>query len=295
VTAERASADLDLAVADFAAVRSRLFGIAYRMLGSAVEAEDVVQDAWLRWQGTDRTAVRDAAAFLAATTTRLAINVAKSARVSRESYIGPWIPEPVDTSADPQLGAERGEALELAVLMMLEKLPATERAAYVLREAFDYPYRQIAEVLETSEANARQLATRARAHLAEERKAVVSAEDHRRLLHAFVAAANSGEIEELERLLAADVVSYSDGGGVVFAARKAVVGRARVAQFIAGVAAKNLAGASASVVEANGQPGVLVTVGEKIIVFVSIEATADGVSRVLFVLNPAKLTRVHPV
>jgi len=288
VTAEP-TADLETAVADFAAVRPRLFGIAYRMLGSVAEAEDVVQDAWLRWQGTDRSAVRDVAAFLATTTTRLAINVATSARVSRESYIGPWIPEPVDTSADPQLGAERGEALELAVLMMLEKLPATERAAYVLREAFDYPYRQIAEVLETSEANARQLASRARTHLTEERRSVVERHEHQRLLSAFVAAASSGDLEGLERLLAADAISYSDGGGVVFAARKAVVGRSRVALFIANIAAKNLVGASASFVEANGQTGVLVRAGDGSVVFVSVEVTEDGISRVLFVLNPAKL------
>ena len=294
MTAE-STADLDAAVADFTAVRPRLFGIAYRMLGSAAEAEDVVQDAWLRWQGTDRNTVRDAAAFLSTITTRLAINVARSARVTRESYIGPWIPEPVDTSADPQLGAERGEALELAVLMMLERLPASERAAYVLREAFDYPYRQIAEVLETTEANARQLASRARAHLAEERKAVVNAEEHRRLLLAFIEAANSGDIEGLERLLAADAITYPDGGGVVFAARKPVAGRSRVAQFITNIATKNLAGTSATLMQANGQLGVLVTGGDRIIGFATIDATADGIARVLFVMNPAKLTRLHPV
>ncbi|MFD0539026.1 sigma factor-like helix-turn-helix DNA-binding protein [Actinomadura luteofluorescens] len=118
------------------------------MLGSATEAEDLVQDVWLRWQTYDRAAVADPAAFLATTITRLAINVLQSARVRRESYVGPWLPEPVDTGADPYLGAERGEALNLAVLMLLERLSPTERAAYVLREAFDYPYPQIAEILQ---------------------------------------------------------------------------------------------------------------------------------------------------
>src|SRR3954463_10054653 len=129
----------------FAGVRPRLFGIAYRMLGSAAEAEDIVQDVWLRWQAADHSVVLDPPAFLATTATRLAINLAQSARSRREMYVGPWLPEPVDTSTDPQLGAERGQALEFAVLLLLEKLSPTERAAYILREAFDYPYRQIAE------------------------------------------------------------------------------------------------------------------------------------------------------
>ncbi|MFD7875269.1 sigma-70 family RNA polymerase sigma factor, partial [Streptomyces sp. NPDC059766] len=156
----------DRATQEFLAVRPQLFGIAYRVLGSSAEAEDVVQDAWLRWQNADRTTVREPAAFLTAVATRLAINVAQSARVRRESYVGPWLPEPVDTSQDPQLGAERAEAVEMAVLLLLEKLNPVERAAYVLREAFDYPYSRIADILETSDANGRQLVSRARRHLA---------------------------------------------------------------------------------------------------------------------------------
>ncbi|WP_246485830.1 sigma factor [Kribbella qitaiheensis] len=139
------TSDLDEAAAGFAGVRPRLFGIAYRMLGSSAEAEDIVQDAWLRWQAYDRSKVIEPAAFLATTTTRLAINAAQSARVRRESYIGPWLPEPIDTANDPALGAERDDALELAQLHLLEKLSPTQRAAYVLREAFDYPYDEIAE------------------------------------------------------------------------------------------------------------------------------------------------------
>jgi RNA polymerase sigma-70 factor, ECF subfamily len=158
----------------FLSVRPRLFGIAYRMLGSAAEAEDIVQDVWLRWQTTDRSVVRDVPAFLATTTTRLAINVIQSARSRRETYVGPWLPEPVDTSADPGVEAERGEALQFAVLVLLEKLSPTERAAYVLREAFDYPYRDIAEILRLEEANTRQLVTRARKNVADGRRAPVS-------------------------------------------------------------------------------------------------------------------------
>src|SRR3954453_22234495 len=185
-------------LAEFLKVRPRLFGIAYRMLGSAAEAEDIVQDVWLRWQAADRSVVLDPAAFLATTETRLAINVAQSARSRHETYVGPWLPEPVDTSIDPQLGAERGEALEFAVLLLLEKLSPTERAAYVLREAFDYPYRQIADILQLEEANTRQLVTRARQHIANGRSTPVSSAEQRRLLEAFISAAENGDIATLE-------------------------------------------------------------------------------------------------
>ncbi len=184
----------------FMSVRPRLFGIAYRMLGSAAEAEDIVQDVWVRWQTTDRSLVRDAAAFLVTTATRLAINVMQSARSRRETYVGPWLPEPVDTSADPGLGAERGEALELGVLVLLEKLSPTERAAYILREAFDYPYRDIANVLRLEEANARQVVTRARQHVANGRRMPANSTEQRRLLEAFIAAAQIGDVAGLERL-----------------------------------------------------------------------------------------------
>jgi RNA polymerase sigma factor (sigma-70 family) len=167
----------DDGISVFESVRPRLFGIAYRMLGSAAEAEDIVQDAWLRWQGTDRSVVVDPPAFLATATTRLAITFAQSARSRRETYIGPWLPEPVDTSANPHLGAERAEALEFAVLLLLEKLSPTERAAYVLREAFDYSYDQIAHILRSTEANSRQLVTRARKHISDGRRKSVSSRE----------------------------------------------------------------------------------------------------------------------
>ena len=195
--------------ASFEAVRPRLFGIAYRTLESAADADDVVQDAWIRWQGTDRNNVRDAAAFLATTTKRLALNVAQSARARRETCIQPWHPEQADAHADPTLGAERREALELALLTLAEKLSPTERAAYVLREAFDYPYRQIADVLATSEANARQLVTRARVRLASGRRRQVSAAEQQRFIDAFVDAAQTGDLTTLEQLFAAEVNTSS--------------------------------------------------------------------------------------
>jgi RNA polymerase sigma factor (sigma-70 family) len=154
----------------FMRVRPRLFAIAYRMLGSAAEAEDVVQDVWVRWQTADRRVVRDAAAFLVTTTTRLAINVVQSARSRRETYVGAWLLEPVDTSADPGLGAERGEGLKAGILLLLEKLSPTERAVYILREAFDYPYRDIANALRLEVANVRQIVTRARQRVANGRR-----------------------------------------------------------------------------------------------------------------------------
>src|SRR5690349_21526086 len=150
------------------------------MLGSVAEAEDLVQDAWVRWQTCDRGRVVDPGAFLATTTTRLAINALRSARVRRETYVGPWLPEPIDTSADPYLGAERGEALEFAALLLMEKLTPNERAAYVLREAFDYPYAQIAEILQLNEPAVRQLVSRARKHVDGERRVEVDAAEQQR-------------------------------------------------------------------------------------------------------------------
>jgi RNA polymerase sigma-70 factor (ECF subfamily) len=187
--------------AAFEAVRPRLFGIAYRTLESAADADDVVQDTWIRWQGTDRNRVRDAAAFLATTTKRLALNVAQSARVRRETSVDARGAEPVDAQADPALGAERREALELALRMLMEKLSGGERAAYVLREAFDYPYRQIADVLATTEVNARQLVTRARLRLTSGPRRQVSAAEQRRFIDAFVDAAQTGDLTTLELLL----------------------------------------------------------------------------------------------
>jgi RNA polymerase sigma-70 factor, ECF subfamily len=241
----------------FVGVRSRLFAIAYRMLGSAAEAEDIVQDAWLRWQTTDRSVVRDPHAFLAATTTRLCINVVQSARSRHETCVGPWLPEPVDTSANPALGAERGESLRLAVLVLLAKLCPTERAAYVLREAFDYPHRQIADILQMEEANVRQLVSRARKHLVDGRRAYVCAADQQRLLVTFITACQTGDLAALEGLLAADVVSSPDGGGVVRAARVPVSCRERIAKFIAAVAKQLWEGVSLDWVDINGQGALL--------------------------------------
>ena len=199
--AETKASPYDDGLSAFMSARPRLFGIAYRMLRSAAEAEDVVQDVWLRWHTADRSLVRDAAAFLATTTTRLAINVMQSARSRREQHAGPWLPEPVDASADPERGAERGEGLKAGILLLLEKLSPTERAAYILREAFDYTYRDIANALRLEEANARQVVTRARQHVADRRKMRANSSEQRRLFEAFIAAAQNGDVASLEGTL----------------------------------------------------------------------------------------------
>jgi RNA polymerase sigma-70 factor (ECF subfamily) len=201
---------LDEALSIFEQLRPRLFGIAYRVLGSTVEAEDVVQEVWLRWQGTDRSVVRSPAAFLSSATARLAINVAQSARVRRETYIGPWLPEPVDTSNDPEAGAQRAEAVELALLLVLEKLTPQERAAYILREAFDYTYADIAEMLRLNSVNVRKIVSRARRHLLSDQRTTADTDEHRRLLRAFVRAARKGDLTSLETLFSPRGVGPSD-------------------------------------------------------------------------------------
>lgn len=196
------SSDPDDGLSAFAEVRRRLFGIAYRMLGTAAEAEDVVQDVWLRWQCTDRCSVENPPAFLATTATRLCINFTQSAHSRHETCVAEKIPELADTKADPTLRAERGEALKMAVRLLLEKLSPTERAAYILREAFDYSYLRIANILKMEEANTRQLVSRARKHLAGGRRTPVNSGEQRRLLEAFIDAAQKGDLAALEDLFA---------------------------------------------------------------------------------------------
>ena len=273
----------------FGGVRRRLFAIAYRVLGSWTEAEDVVQEAWVRWQGTDRSGVANPAAFLATTTTRLALTVAQSARARREAYVGPWLPEPVDTGADPTVRAETEEAVSTAVLLLLERLTPTERAAYVLRESFDYPYDDIAEVLGTSPANVRQLVSRARRHLALERDRAVDPTTHRRLLETFLRAARDGDLTTLESLLAEDVVSLSDGDGARGVARVPVVGRTRVAAFVSAFRTRFWEGTRTTWVEANGRPAALVRSGGVPVALLTASATDQGIEQLQWQLNPAKI------
>lgn len=191
----------------FLEMRPRLLGIAYRMLRSAAEAEDLVQDVWLRWQAADRTVVRNARAFLATTATRLAINAMQSARARYETSPEPFGPEPVDTSVQPGVQTERSEALAWGVRLLYHRLSARERAAYILREAFGYAYRDIGRVLRLAEANARQVVVRARQHIASGSTDTAPSAAQDRLLAAFIAAARDGDLARLESLLAADVLA----------------------------------------------------------------------------------------
>jgi RNA polymerase sigma-70 factor (ECF subfamily) len=263
------------------------------MLGSMTEADDVVQDAWLRWQGADRRTIEQPAAWLTTVTTRLALDRLRRQRRDRERYVGPWLPEPVDTSTDPALGAERAEALSFAMLVLLERLTPTERAAYVLHEAFDYPYRRIAEVLETSEANARQWGSRARAHLERARTASVTDAQRERLLAAFIAAAQQGDLEALEAVLADDIVAVSDGGGVVQAARRPVAGRHNVARYLLGVLEKFAADLENVPALYNGELAFVSLRGEQPIAVWTLDIAADGIRGFYNVMNPAKLSRIE--
>ncbi|WP_229745920.1 RNA polymerase sigma-70 factor [Rhodococcoides trifolii] len=278
--------------AEFERARPRLFGVAYRMLGSAADAEDLVQDTWLRWSAVDRNAVRDPAAFLTTIVTRLAINALTSARARRETYQGPWLPEPVDTQADPALGAVRAEAVDFAVLLLMEKLTSTERAVFVLREAFGYSFAAIAETVDITESNGRQIFRRARDHVQSGRSAPVDREGHRLLLDAFLGAAGAGDMARLEAVLTESVVSLSDGGGKVTAARVPVVGRARVSQFLLGVIGKFGQGMSVDIVEVNGRAAARFSRAGDVVGVCTIEGTAAGIAKVMIVLEPSKLSRL---
>lgn len=283
---------IEAAVGAFNESRPRLFGIAYRMLGSVAEAEDIVQEAWVRWQRTDRSVVRNPAGFLTTVTTRLALNTAESARARREQYVGPWLPEPVDTSADPSLGAENAEALESAVLVLLEKVRPDQRAAYVLREAFGYSYDEVADILDTSAANARQLVSRAKKSVQSDRKEPVEPARHRSLLEAFLAAARDGDVKRLEQVLSAEVVSTTDSAGQApRAARRPVIGRDNVARFIAGWS-DWWEGTTLSWVETNGQASVLARRDGAPAVLLSASTSESGIERLMWVMAPDKLTHV---
>ena len=270
--------------AEFTAHRGRLFGLAYRMLGSAMDAEDVVQDAFLRWSGADHAAIAAPGAWLARTTTNLCLDLLTSARVRRERYVGPWLPEPVlteDGVLGPHDQAQQRDSVSLAMLALLERLTPTERAVFVLREAFGYDHASIADILGCSTANSRQLHSRARRRL--EQDSVAGAEprrephpghaphprshtdaaDVRRLVERFLAAAREGDLAELESMLTADVVSWSDGGGQISAARHPIVGAMKVGRLFMGLARKAGADARADVREINGEPALVITVPDR--------------------------------
>jgi RNA polymerase sigma-70 factor (ECF subfamily) len=212
--------------------------------------------------------------------------------VRRETYVGPWLPEPVDTSADPYLGAERGEALEFAALLLMEKLTPNERAAYVLREAFDYPYGQIADILQSTEPAVRQLVSRARKHVTGDRRARVPADEQKELLTRFIAAARSGDMAGLEKLFAADVQSVSDGNGTVRVARRPVVGPQRVAKFFTAISGWYWEGIEIGWATTNGETSAVLRKDGRTVGVITVTASAGSIDRVLWMVVPEKIAGV---
>jgi len=286
----------------FENLRPRLEAIAYRLLGSAAEAEDDAQETFLRWEGADRDQVRVPAAWLTRALTNLCLTQLQSARARREVYVGEWLPEPL-LAGDPMLGpadtVEQRESVSTAVLVLMERLTPSERAVYVLREAFSYSHAEIAELLDITEASSQQIYHRAKQHVATERvRTEVDQAAARQVVDEFLAAATSGKTEPLLRVLTADAMGVGDGGGYVPARAKPFFGAAAVAQFLRGLfrpaeAKRALIGGSPDFYAwtANGSPALVAVVGDRLIGVMSLEVTADGIAAVLSQVNPEKLGR----
>jgi RNA polymerase sigma-70 factor (ECF subfamily) len=271
-----------------------LFSIAYRMLGSGSDAEDVVQDAYLRWERADPAAVRSPKDYLTTTVTRLAVDHLRSARVRREVYVGPWLPEPlvgVD-ERDPLAAVTLAESLSTAFLVLLERLTPTQRAAFLLREVFGFDYPDVARIVETSESNARQLVQRARQHIAAGRPRFASdARQADELARRFLAACTTGDTDGLLALLADDAVAWADGGGKFATARRPVSGADRVARFVASVVRKWSAWGELRIAPVSGGVGLLVHARGRLRAVMTVAAGTGGqrVGSVFIVMNPDKL------
>jgi RNA polymerase sigma-70 factor (ECF subfamily) len=270
----------------FSRERPRLLGLAYRILGSLGDAEDVLQDAWLRWQTVDHDTVDRPAAFLTTVVTRLALDRIRSIERRREQYVGPWLPEPVSLGRGPEEHAEMAESLTLGFLILLDRLSPTERAVWLLAEVFGEPYSLIAGAVGKSEPACRQIASRARRRLREERPPPSERLDAETLLRLMTAVA-SGDVDRTLELLDADVVLVSDGGPDRHAARRPVVGAARVARFTTNIA-KRYPDAEVALTEINGCAAVVLRTGDMPIV-VTGEQHGGKVTQIFFILNPDKL------
>jgi RNA polymerase sigma-70 factor (TIGR02957 family) len=280
---------------DFESQRPRLFWLAYRLLGSASEAEDAVQDAYLRLHGADAEAIRSLPAWLTKAVTNLCLNRLTSARARREVYAGPWLPEPVltdDRTLGPLETAEQRDSVSIALLSLMERLTPTERAAFVLREAFAYSHFEIAEILQTSEANVRQLYRRARQRLGEPRQRFQpDRAQWRRLVDRFLTAARAGDVAGLVEILTDDVTSTADGGGKVAAARRPISGRDRTAHYVARAFGRNLAqaGPRLDVAEVNGEPAMLAFDGDTLAGVLCFEIIGERIAALRILANPDKL------
>jgi RNA polymerase sigma-70 factor (ECF subfamily) len=291
---------VDGAYERFEEERSHLFAVAYRMLSSATEAEDIVQEAWLRFAAHGEP-VESPQAFLTTIVVRLCLDHIKSARVRRESYVGPWLPEPIAIrasegerdAATPESNVLLAESLRLAFLVVLERLTPLERAAFLLREVFGHPFDEIATILGTTEDACRKLVTRARGHVDEGRVRFDAPADRKsELLRAFVGACTTGDAASLERLLAADVVARSDGGGKVHAAPRPILGPDRVVRFLFGVMKKFPPGPWPEVVAINGELGVVIRDASTVHAVVMLSVQGDRIADVFILNNPDKLTRL---
>lgn len=277
----------------FEAQRGRLLGLAYGMLGSAMDAEDVVQNAYLRWTATDTGALDSPASFLTTMVTRLAIDELRSARHRRERYVGPWLPEPV-LADDPGVEIEHAQDLQLALLATLERLNPVERAVLILRDVFDFDYGEIAPIVDRSIVNCRQIASRARTRVgAVQRRHDVTPEQELALVHAFGSAVQSGDLASLITLLAEDAILWTDGGEAVPAARNPIHGADRIARYFVGVAAKLPAGSLAAPARVNGEPGWRVDLPAGAYAVGALEPRDGVIGAVRVVLNPAKLRHLN--
>ncbi len=277
--------------------RSLLFTIAYEITGTATDAEDVVQDSFLRWSDVDAETVQNPRAYLAKTVTRQALNSLRAAQRRREDYIGPWLPEPVVTAPDVADNAVLSESLSFAMLVVLETLSPDERAVFVLREVFDFPYGEIAEATDKSLVAVRQIASRAKAHVrARQPRFDVDARQQRAVADRFLTALLGGDMQSLMDVLAPGAVLLSDGGGKVTAARKPVIGADNVARFLAGIAKTPVPDMRVERSFLNGQPALIVFSGTRVDLAALIESTNGHVTGIYLVRNPDKLgaaTKAH--
>ncbi len=279
--------------AEFEALRPLLFTVAYEMLEVAADAEDVVQEAWLRWSRVDRATVRDERAYLVRVVTRLALNRLRTLARRRESYVGPWLPEPLLTAPDVADDVELAESVSTAMLLVLQTLTPLERAVFVLREVFDVPYDEIADAVERTPAAVRQVAHRAREHVAARRpRQRVDRGEHAAVLERFRAAASTGDLEALVEVLSPDVVLVTDGGGVRKAALRPILGREKVLRFLEAVTPKD-AEIGFRVASVGGQPGLVVFMDGVLDSVITLDAVDGVVGSLYFVRNPDKLTSLE--
>ncbi|MGD1218355.1 RNA polymerase sigma-70 factor [Streptomyces krungchingensis] len=283
----------DPATEAFVAHRNLLFTVAYEMLGSAADAEDVLQETWMRWVKVDLAEVRDQRAYLVRVTTRQALNRLRTMTRRKEAYVGPWLPEPVLTAPDVAEDVELAESVSMAMMLVLETLSPTERAVFVLREAFDVSYDEIAAAVDKSPTAVRQIAHRARRHVEARRpREVVSASETRAVLESFQRALDTGELQGLLDVLAPDVVLLSDGGGVKQAAVRPVVGSSKVARFIIGGAGKAEAEITSVTTVFNGNPALVLHLDGEMDGVMTVRVEDARVTGIYYVRNPEKLTRV---